>query len=114
MDNRSVFLFVILYPQVLQIGVGDQAGIAVLFRATHGSLLLLVFASGAFRLIDLHVNASIALRANDLKHDAQGTGRLAFATNDIPHVLRVYVEGQKDSAFINRSFDFDVVGMVHD
>jgi hypothetical protein len=65
-------------------------------------------------LVDLEVNASIVLGANDLEERADGAGSLALATNDISHVGWINIKRDEHAAFVDRAHCFHSVRIVDD
>ncbi len=66
-----------------------------------------------FWLVDHHADAGIILGANDLEQDAERTGRLTLASNDIPHILGVNVQRDFHAAIVDFTGGFNVFRVIH-
>jgi len=70
--------------------------------------------SSAFRLIDLQIDASIVLCANDFQERADRACGLSLAANDVPHVVGVDVKREKHAALIYRPGHPDIIRIIDD
>ena len=71
-------------------------------------------AAGAFRFVDLEVNASVIFCPNDLQKDADSASGLTLATNDVTHILWIDVEGDENATFIDNTIGLNVFRVVDD
>lgn len=102
--------FSFISNRVLDLEVINGRGINILVM----TVLHSAPAIAALRIIDLEVDAGIILGADDLEQSADRLRGLSLAADDIAHVSRVDLQGQKDAPFIDGPVDHDVVRVADD
>ncbi len=109
-----------LDPEICQILVCHHAYLwgscpaVIALWARRGRLAFMMLTAEFFRLVDLKIDPGILFGANRLKKNAESTGGLALAADDVAHVFLIDVERNEHAAVIHGAFGSDILGVIHE
>src|SRR3989339_578997 len=84
-----------------------------LVNVFHRRFSLFARHSAAFRFFNLEIDARVVLGTNHSKQGSDGTGSSALSANDLTHILRIDLESQKNSHFINLPVSLNLVWLIN-